>query len=427
MEERTRKPRAYDSAQSRRQEYKNACRKLQRQCFQTYEKLREIRQQKERYRRIFLGTPGILQIVQQVIGFEQYELERYELEQAGPEGFQSKKPWLEVHWERLCGFLEELEKKPPLPPMSESQYAYNLNLDWERLDSPERKRLRRRLVNLLEEETRQLSDEEQDEEYTLFRRLSVQLTDCLGELNQPCKKADGFPGELHQSCGKADEPASREEAFCQWCVRLRTAFYEERVRFIGYEETDDSLQGEWFQTADRGGRLPCVIWETDPPRLLLYGREEAGTAAAAKLKESVAEYIRLREANQRKEELWFHWQDVEDEVSKKLAEILELMKPGLPNPEPDGGLLHQQIHQKARENAENLEYLKNLEAGRSELDAGALARMISHLDSMVEEQRGQAEILKQDAKFQFYCRLYELLREETGPSPSERLHFPGCL
>lgn len=373
MEERAKKSRAYDSAQSRRQEYKNACKRLQRQCYLTYEKLREIRQQKERYRRIFLGTPGIFQIAQQILGFEQYERK-----QLGAEGFSSKLPWIKVHWERLCGLLEELKKGAPPAPMSESQYAYNLNLDWERLDSPERKRLRRRLIRLLEEETKQLSEEEQDEEYALFCRLAVHLTDCLGELNELCG-----------------------DYFCQRCVRLREAFYEEGVRFLGYEEAVGAVQGEWFETVDRGGRLPCVIWETESPRLLLYGREEADRTFVSRLKTGVEEYARLRAANQREEEFLRRWQAVEEEVSGKLSKILELMEPTEPLPEPDYDAI-------CRETWEEFEEFSE---GKQKSDARTLAQAVSLLDSRVEEQRRQAEFFKEDEKLQRSRRLYELLKE----------------
>lgn len=259
MEEKNRRAAsAQDSdAMRRKREYFEACKRLRSRCFLTYVKIMEQRQIKKQYRSAFLETPGILFTLQQLFGMETGDMAAMDAKE-----LMAQKAYLEVSYGRLFDDLEDLKKKPKQQPMSGRQYAYNLNLDWNRLDSAGKKGLKRRLANLLSQEEDRFIREAGEEEFLLLKELETQLKG-LGE--------ETVAGSVRKM-----EEKNCKEVVARVNNSLREAFGKAGLRFISYEEADEAQKEQWFHPfgAGENGPAPCIVWEHegDKATLLLYGR-----------------------------------------------------------------------------------------------------------------------------------------------------------
>lgn len=259
MEEKNRRMPSTKAADAmrRKREYFEACKRLRSRCFLTYVKIMEQRQMKKQYRSVFLETPGILSTLQQLLGLEDGEMASMDSKE-----LMAQKAYLEISYGRLFDGLGDLKKKPLQQPMSERQYAYNLNLDWNRLDSAGKKSLKRRLTDLLSQQEDRLLKEAGEEEYRLLRELEKQLK-LLGK-------------ETVASRVRSMEENSCKEVLFQLNDCFREAFLKAGLRFISYEEAEEAERKLWFHTfkAGESGPAPCVIWEHEGGNaaLLLYGR-----------------------------------------------------------------------------------------------------------------------------------------------------------
>lgn len=244
-------------AMRRKREYFEACKRLRSRCYITYVKIMEQRQIKKQYRSAFLETPGILFTLQQLFGLEGKQMEAMDAKE-----LMAQKAWLEISYGRLFEDMEELRLKPFQPPMSGRQYAYNLNLDWNRLDRAGKKGLKRRLANLLSQEEDRLMQEAGEEELRLLKELEKQLKG-LGE--------EAVAGSVR----RMDEKNCKE-VVARVNNSLREAFRKAGLRFISYEEAAETQKKQWFHPFEAGenGPAPCVVWEhgEDKTTLLLYGR-----------------------------------------------------------------------------------------------------------------------------------------------------------
>lgn len=259
MEEKNRRASSVKTADMmrRKREYFEACKRLRGRCFTTYVKIMELRQIKKQYRSVFLETPGVLSTLQQLFGLEAGEMKAMEAKE-----LMAQKAYLEVSYGRLFDGLEDLKKTSAQPFMSARQYAYNLNLDWGRLDSAGKKNLKRRLTELLSQEEERLSKEANEEEYRLLKELEKQLR-LLGK-----EAVSGRIGQMEENNCK--------EMVAQVNESLRQAFIKSGLRFIFHEDAEEAEQKQWFHPFAPGENspAPCVVREQEGGKrtLLLYGR-----------------------------------------------------------------------------------------------------------------------------------------------------------